>query len=173
MRLYRSQIPIIAETIIDKLSREGDIEVASLNREEAMMDMRAILEEYARQESRLSTAARDHMELHGITYDQLGKIRRNLADKMNHPTGRDGINWVITQILEDLMRSQYIDEVFAADHEIRRKLKDLFRKILDEEGEVDFEVRGMLKNLKPGTPEYEIEYRRRRTEVLARQGLTD
>ncbi len=80
MRLYRSQIPRLAEDIIATLCLEGDLVVELENRADAEADLKAIMEEYLRQESRIVQQTREHMEAHNITYDQFGRIQGRLPD---------------------------------------------------------------------------------------------
>lgn len=172
MRLYRSQIPRIAEDLIATLILDGDIVVEAENRKDAEEDIRAIMDEYLRQEHRVVQATREHMERHNVTYDQFGKVKSKFADDWHHPTGDDGIRWICGQILEGFMISNHVDEVFGEDRLMRKTLMRLFRKHLIEEADLDREVRGRLKNLRPGTDKWEIEYRRVLDEVRRKRGLT-
>lgn len=171
MRLYRSQIPRIAEDIIQELCLDGDIVVEAENRVEAEKDIRSIMDEYLRQESRIVNETREHMEQHNVTYDQFGKVKSGFADAKGHPTGDDGIRWIVGQILENFMLSQFVDEVFGEDRSMRKTLMRIFRKHLIEEAELDREVRGRLKNMRPGTDKWDIEYRRVLDEVMRKRGL--
>ena len=171
MRLYRSQIPRIAEDIIGKLQLDGDIVVESEERAEAEQDIRAIMDEYLRQEHRVVQETREHMEAQQITYDQFGKIKARFAERRSHPTGDDGIRWIVGQVLENFMMSRYIAEVFGEDRTMRKTMMALFRRHLIDEADLDREVRGRLKNLRPGTEKWEIEYRRMMEEVRRKRGL--
>ena len=171
MRLYRSQIPRIAEDIIGTLQLDGDIVVATDDRADAEQDVRAIMEEYLKQESRVVQETREFMEAKQITYDQFGRVKAQFAEKRSHPTGDDGIRWISGQILENFMISRYVDEVFGEDRKMKKTLMRLFRKHLIEEADLDREVRGRLKNLRPGTEKWEIEYRRVMDEVRRKRGL--
>jgi uncharacterized protein len=172
MRLYRSQIPRIAEDIIEAFSLDGDIVVEPANRKEAEDDLRAIMEEYLRQESRIVQMTREHMEQHNITYDKFGKVKSEFADERGHPTGDDGIRWICSQMLEGFMISNHVDEVFGEDRTMKKTLMRIFRKHLIEEADLDREVRARLKNLRPGTDKWEIEYRRVLDEVRRKRGLS-
>lgn len=172
MRLYRSQIPRIAEDIIGKLQLDGDIVVEDADRSEAEQDIRAIMEEYLRQEHRIVQETREHMEAHQITYDQFGKIKSRFAERRSHPTGDDGIRWIVGQVLENFMMSRFIAEVFGEDRIMRKTMMALFRRHLIDEADLDREVRGRLKNLRPGTEKWEIEYRRMMEEVRRKRGLS-
>ena len=171
MRLYRSQIPRIAEDIIGTLQLEGDIVVATDDRSDAEQDIRAIMEEYLKQEGRVVQETREFMEINQITYDQFGRVKSQFAEKRSHPTGDDGIRWIIGQILENFMISRFVDEVFGEDRKMKKMLMQLFRKHLIEEADLDRDVRGRLKNMRPGTEKWEIEYRRVMDEVRRKRGL--
>ncbi|MCP4870570.1 MAG: DUF507 family protein [Proteobacteria bacterium] len=171
MRLYRSQIPRLAEDIIATLCLEGDLVVELENRADAEADLKAIMEEYLRQESRIVQQTREHMEAHNITYDQFGRIKGRFADEKGHPTGDDGIKWICGQILEVFMMSRFVEEVFGEDRLMRRTMMRVFRKHLIDEADLDREVRGKLKNLRPGTDKWDIEYRRVLDEVRRKKGL--
>ena len=171
MRLYRSQIPRLAEDIIGTLALSGDIVVEVSLRPEAEQDIRAIMEEYLRQEHRVVQETREIMEQRQITYDQFGRIKGQVADSKGHPTGDDGIRWIVGQILENFMISKYIDEVFGEDRAMRRAIMGLFRKHLVEEADLDREVRSRLKNMRPGTNKWDIEYRRVMEDVRRKRGL--
>ncbi len=171
MRLYRSQIPGIAEDIIATLQLDGDIVVDNDDRTDAEQDIRAIMDEYLRQESRVVQETREFMEQHQITYDQFGRIKSQFADKRSHPTGDEGIRWIMGQVLENFMISRYVAEVFGEDRKMRKTLMRLFRKHLVEEADLDREVRGRLKNMRPGTDKWDIEYRRLMDEVRRKRGL--
>ena len=171
MRLYRSQIPRLAEDIIGTLALGGEIVVEMSERPEAEQDIRAIMDEYLRQEHRVVQETREIMEQRQITYDQFGRIKGQVADSKGHPTGDDGIRWIVGQILENFMISKYIEEVFGEDRAMRKAIMGLFRKHLVEEADLDREVRARLKNLRPGTDKWDIEYRRVMEDVRRKRGL--
>ena len=171
MRLYRSQIPRIAEDIIDTLALDGDIIVEADDRSEAEQDLRAIMEEYLRQENRVVQETREYMETQQITYDLFGRVKARFADSRSHPTGDDGIRWIIGQVLENFMMSRYVAEVFGEDRTMRKTIMRLFRKHLIEEADLAREVRSRLKNMRPGTEKWEIEYRRVMDDVRRKRGL--
>ena len=171
MRLYRSQIPRLAEDIIETLVLEGEIVVESSDRAEAEQDIRAILEEYLRQENKVVQETREMMEQGQITYDQFGRIKGRIAEERGHPTGDDGIKWIVGQVLENFMISNFVAEVFGEDRVMRKTLMRIFRKHLVEEAELDREVRGRLKNMRPGTDKWDIEYRRVLDDIRRKRGL--
>jgi hypothetical protein len=171
MRLYRSQVPRLAEDIIATLSLEGDIVVSVEDNEDAQKDIAAIMDEYLRQESRIVQRTREVMERGQITYDQFGRVKGSIADDARHATGDDGIRWIADQIIESFMISRFVDEVFGNDRDMKRAVMRLFRKHLIEEADLDREVRGRIKNIRPGSPQWDIEYRRVLNEVRRKRGL--
>jgi hypothetical protein len=171
MRLYRSQVPRIAEDIIESLVLDGAIVVDAEHREEAERDLRAILDEYLRQESRVVQETREVMERGQITYDQFGKVKSGVAEEKGHKTGEEGFKYIATQIIENFLISSNIEEVFGEDKNMRRTIQRIFKKHLVEEADLDREVRGKLKNLKPGSEKWDIEYRRVLDDVRRKRGL--
>ncbi len=171
MRLYRSQVPRLAEDIINTLALEGEIVVSEEDKEDAQKDVAAIMEEYLRQESRVVQRTREVMERGQITYDQFGRVKGSIADETKHPTGVDGIRWIAAQIIESFMISRFIDEVFGNDRDMKRSVMKVFHKHLIEEADLDKETRGRLKNIRPGSPQWDIEYKRVMTEVRRKRGL--
>lgn len=171
MRLYRSQVPRIAEDIIRTLSLDGDIVVEPDHVDDAERDLVAIMEEYVKQDNKVVQTTREYMESRQITYDQFGKTKAQVAEEIGHPTGDDGIKWVTGQIIENFMISQFVDEVFGEDRNMRKTIMRLFRKHLVEEADLDREVRARLKNIRPGSPQWDIEYRRVMDDVRRKRGL--
>ena len=171
MRLYRSQVPRIAEDIIGTFALDGDIVVEAPFREEAEADIRAIMEEYLRQETKVVQETRESMERGQITYDQFGKVKSAVADERGHKTGDDGIRYIASQILEMFMYSNHVEEVFGEDRLMRKTLMRIFRKHLVEEADLDREVRAKLKNMRPGSEKWDIEYKRVMDEVRRKKGL--
>ena len=171
MRLYKSQIPRLAEEILRTLVDEGDIAVDRSVFPEAEVDIRAVMEEYVRTENRIVQEVRDYMEKRQITYDQFGKLKAEMFEERGHPTGDEGVRYMVSQILEMFMVSRHVDEVFSDDASMRRKIMGIFRKQLVAEADLDKEVRGRMKHLKEGTPGWDIEYRRVLDEVRRKRGL--
>ena len=70
-----------------------------------------------------------------------------------------------------LMHSNHVEEVFAEDHEIRRRIRPILKKHLDVDTEIEAEVRGQLKHVQEGTRTWEIEYKRLMGDSQRRKGL--
>ena len=158
MRLYSGKIPAIATELIRKLKEDGDIEVNDGH--EAQLDLEAVLKEYMRLDRELTEQAKDLMERRRLPYEQFGKLKRDLADKKEFVTGDESVGYITNQILEALMHSRFVDEVFTDDVELRKKVQALLRKHMQVDSDVDQEVRRRIKNLQEGTATWEIEYQR-------------
>jgi hypothetical protein len=170
LRLYRGKVPLIAEQIVTTLVKEGDIEVVS--DEEVRLDIEAVLKEYTRRERDAVEEAKNRMEIRGLPYSQLGKMKSMVAKERGLPVGDEMLPYLLEQVMTMLFHSQNVDEVFAEDHILRRKLTTVFRRNLDVEGELDKEVRSKIKNLQEGTASFEIEYQRKMEELKRKKRLT-
>lgn len=171
MRLYRSRIPVIASKIVSSLISDGDIAVERASVDDVELDIRAIVGEYLRQESQLLEETRETMEAKGLTYSDFAKTKRELAEEKKFPTGDDGLFWMAGQIIESFMISDHVEEVYVPDNILRRKIVNTFRDNMVNEADLDEEVRSKMRNLKEGTPEWQIEYNRVLRQVRQRRGL--
>jgi hypothetical protein len=78
---------------------------------------------------------------------------------------------VIGQMLEFLLISRNIEEVFSDDPPLRRKIFVIMKKHLDIDEEVDREVRSRIKHLQEGTPAWDIEYQKVLEQIRRAKGL--
>lgn len=171
MRIYRGKIKPISEDIVTKLVSEGDIEVASEEVMETVLDVEAIIREYLRMDDEISRQARDIMQKRGTSYTEFGRIRRMLAEEKNFEFGDRVIYWISNQIIECFMINSRVHEIYSEDHAIRKKIAQVFDAHLGIEKEVEKEARDRIKNLEEGTPEWELEYRRLYNQIARRKGL--
>ena len=65
----------------------------------------------------------------------------------------------------------HVDEVFADDNTLRRKTRDVLRKHMMVDEELDEEVRKRIKNLEEGTQTWDIEYGKGQTTGTLAAGL--
>jgi hypothetical protein len=158
MKLYSGRIPAIAGELLRKLKDDGDIEVNDLH--EAQLDIEAVLKEYLRLDRELTEQAKDLMERRRLPYEQFGKLKRELSEKRDFVIGEEAIGYITNQILEAFMHSRFIDEVFADDVDLRKKVGLILRKHMQVDADIDQEVRRRIKNLQEGTAMWEIEYQR-------------
>ncbi|WP_428262172.1 DUF507 family protein [Haliangium sp.] len=171
MKLYAGKIDTIASEVIARLSREGDIEVSDVP--EAELDVASILKEYLRKDRELTERAKDILEIRGLSYSAFARTKRSLAEKEDFGLGEEGLSWISTQLLETFMQSKHIDEIFAEDVDLRRKVKEILRQHMDMDRELDREVRQRIKNLQEGTSAWEIEYGRVMSQMKQKYGLDE
>ena len=171
MRLYTAKIPVISAEIVRTLVDAGDIEAA--NPAEVQLDVEAVLKEYVRVDRELTEQAKDLMERRGVGYDQFGRFKRDLAEKKDFGLGEEAITWIATQLLETFMHSANVDEVFADDATLRRVIRDILKKHMAVDEELDAEVRQRIRNLEEGTATWELEYGRVMEQMKAKHGLKD
>ncbi|HEY8428009.1 MAG TPA: DUF507 family protein [Sandaracinaceae bacterium] len=170
MRLYSGKIPVIAEEIVTALVKDGDIETEAP--EEVRLDIESVLKEYLRQERQIVEEAKTRMEIRGLPYAQLGKMKSTVARERQLPIGEDMLPYLLEQILTMLFHSANVDEIFAEDVVLRKKMTTILRRHMDIEGELDREVRSKIKNLEEGTASFEIEYQRVLDELKRKKRLT-
>jgi hypothetical protein len=171
MRLYPGKIDTIASEIITKLSGDGDIEVSDPR--EAQLDAASVLKEYLRVDKELTERAKDILEIRGLPHAQLGRTKRQLADQREFGLGDEGITWISNQLVETFMQSKHVDEVFADDVALRKKLKEIVRKHMAVDDEIDQEVRQRIKNLQEGTAAWEVEYAKVLDQIKTKHGLKE
>ena len=158
MRLYSGKIPLIGTEIVKSLAEAGDIEVT--DRGEAEMDVQAVLKEYLRLDREITEKAKDLLQKKNLPYEQFGKIKRTLAGEKAFGLGEDGLEWMTTQMIESFMQSPHVEEVFADDATLRKRMTDILKKHMLIDDEIDAEVRRRIKNLEEGTATWEVEYQK-------------
>ena len=94
-----------------------------------------------------------------------------VADEKHIKLGDDAIDYLLDQLVEMLMHSANVEEVFSEDYELRRKMRDPLRRQLAEEQALEQEIRGQLKHVQEGSGLWEVEYRRMAEEIKRRKGL--
>jgi uncharacterized protein len=171
MKLYAGKIDTIAAEIIARLAEDGDIEVA--NRREAELDVASVLKEYMRVDRDLTERTKDVLEIRGLPYSAFGRTKRSLAEKQDFGLGEEGMSWICTQLMETFMQSSHVDEIFADDASLRRKIKEILRTHMSVDEELDQQVRQRIKNLQEGTHAWEIEYDRVMEQMKQKYGLKE
>jgi hypothetical protein len=169
MKLYQGKIPTVAEEAIRVLADAGDIEVS--DRQEAQLDVESVLREYIRLDRELTDRAKDALEKKKLPYEQFGKLKRAMSEERGLGTGEEATSWIANQVLETFMHSSHIEEVYADDATLRKKLRDLLKKHMQVDQELDEEVRRRIKNLAEGTATWDIEYAKVMEQMKRKHGL--
>jgi hypothetical protein len=171
MKLFTKQLPALAREIVEALQKAGDIEVAKGELPETVLDFQAILAEYARAEREVSAAARDLVAARGWGGERYAEARRMVAGLRKLPLDNEAMEYITRQMMEFMMISPRVEEVFADDEVLRKRIIDILRRHLDQHRELDEEVRKRLKHLQEGTRDWEIAYSRTMEQVRRARGL--
>ena len=171
MRLYAGKIPVIGAEIIKALVDAEEISVT--DRAEAELDVQAVLKEYLRVEREITDKAKDLLQKRNLPYEQFGKVKRSLANEKGFGLGEEGLEWMTTQIIESFMQSLHVDEIFADDAGLRKRIVDILKKHMLVDDEVDAEVRRRIKNLEEGTATWEVEYQKALEQIKKNRRLDE
>ncbi len=169
MRLYSGKIPTIAGEIVKGLIEAGDIAV--VDKGEAEMDAQAVLKEYLRLDREITEKTKDILQKRGLPYEQFGKVKRTLAHEKGLGLGEEGLEWMTGQMIESFMQSPHIEEIFAEDGVLRKRMADVLKKHMLVDEELDEEVRRKIKNLQEGTATWEVEYTKVLDQMKRNRGL--
>ena len=169
MKLYSGKIPVIGAEVVKTLLDDGDIAV--VDRNEAELDVQAVLKEYLRLDKEITEKAKDLLSKRNLPYEQFGKVKRTLAAEKGFGLGDDALDWMTNQMIESFMQSPHIDEVFVDDAILRRKMADILKRHMMVEEELDAEVRRRIKNLEEGTSTWDIEYQKALEQIKRNRGL--
>jgi hypothetical protein len=167
MWLTRAKMPALASSIVKALVDAELIETESPGGVQA--DMLAVLEQYLRDEHDISTKARDLAAARGAPPDEVNRLRKELARQQGVGVGDDAIDYILAQLLEMLMHSGNVDEIFAQDHQLKLAMRTPLRNEQTAADQVDEVVRKRLKHVQEGSSQWEIEYQRMREEMTRRR----
>jgi hypothetical protein len=158
MRLYAGKIPSIASEIVKALVDNDELSV--FDQGEAELDVQAVLKEYLRLERECTDKAKDLLQKRNLPYEHFGKVKRQVAAEKAFGLGEEGLDWMTTQMIESFMQSPHVEEVFADDATLRKRMTDILKKHMQIDEEIDAEVRRRIKNLEEGTATWEVEYQK-------------
>jgi len=170
MQLHRSQISAISRRIVSALVSNEAIEVTS--QREVVLDVEAVLNSYLSESQDVIQQARDLVQQRGLAQGEFARIKKLIADQRGIKLGEDGLDYLLDQLVEMLMHSGNVEEVFAEDHELRRQMRPALRESAAADQQVDAEVRSKLKHVAEGSRVWEIEYRRMKEDIKRRRGLS-
>jgi uncharacterized protein len=169
MRLYSGKVGPIASEIVKTLHDAKDIETENLH--EVQADVEAVLNQYVRTDKEAADKAKDAMQSRGIPTTDFSRMKKLAAEQMGIKVGDESIDYLLDQILEILMHSANVDEIFAEDVELRRKMAPILKRHMAIDEELEKEVRGKLKHVQEGTRTWEVEYARMMEDIRRRKGL--
>ncbi|MGB0679850.1 MAG: DUF507 family protein [Polyangiales bacterium] len=171
LRLFPAKITPLAEDLMRTLAEEGGVEFE--DREEARLDLEAVLKEYVRLDRDVLDEAKSRLEIRSLNYSQLGKMKAQVAKERGAPPLDEVLPYLLNQILHMLFHSRNVAEIYLEDRALRLRLTPVLRRHMQQGEDVDREVRAHIKNLQEGTAQFEIEYARMLEQVKRRRGLKD
>ena len=169
MRLQVAKVPQLAREIVDALLAEGDIEAPSPD--EVRSDVESVLAQYARDEADVTERARELQAKRGLGPGELGRLRHLVAEEKHIRIGDEAIDYLLDQLVEMLMHSSNVEEVWSEDVDLRRHMREPLRRQDQLEEQLQAEVRGKLRHVQEGTAVWEVEYRRVMEDIKRRKGL--
>jgi uncharacterized protein len=162
-------VPQIAAQILQSLIQHKDVETENPN--EVQVDIEAVLNQYVRDEQEITEKARDTIAKRGLPSSQLARVKQQLAEQRQLKIGEEAVDYLVDQLIEFLMHSHNVDEIYAPDHRLRRLIREPLRQVGEAEGALRDEVRAQMKHVKEGTAVWEVEYQRILEDVRRRKGL--
>lgn len=172
MRLYAPQVPKIAQEVVRILAlagKDGGIEPGDPR--EVERDVAAVLQSYLDAEREIGDRAKELLASSNRGHGELQRIMAQIAESKGIKLGEEALDYVLDQIVEMLMHSNNVEEVWGADVELRRRMAPVFKKYMAAGSGLDAEVRAQLRHVQEGTRDYEVEYGRVLEQVKRRKGL--
>lgn len=169
MRLYSGKIQSISSEVVRTLLASNDIEAESPKKVEA--DVSAVLAQYVNDEREVNDRAKDVLERTGKANTEYSRVRQLVAEEKGIRVGDETLDYLLDQVVEMLMHSNHVDEVFVEDVELRRKMAPIFKRHMAVDSAVDADVRAQLRHVREGTREWEVEYSRVLEQVKRKRGL--
>ena len=169
MRLYSGKVPAIATEAVRALLASKDIEAERPKEVEA--DVASVLKQYLNDEREVNDRAKDVLERTGKPQSEYQRVRALVADEKGIKVGDDALDYLLDQVVEMLMHSNNVEEVYVEDVGLRRRMAPIFKKHMAVDSALDSEVRAQLRHVKEGTREWEVEYGRVLEQVRRKKGL--
>ena len=169
MRLYSGKVSPIATEVVRALVASKDIEAESPKEVEA--DVASVLNQYLSIEREVNDRAKDILERTGRPQSEFNRVRELTAAEKGIKLGDDTLDYLLDQVVEIFHHSNNVDEIYAEDVELRRKMAPVFKRHMAVDAALDGEVRAQMKHLKEGSRDWDIEYARVTEQVKRKKGL--
>ncbi len=169
MRLYGSKVAPIAQEVVRTLIGAKDIETD--DQREVVADIESVLKSYLDTERTVDEKTRELLERTGRGNADFSRVRQQVAEQHKIKIGDEMLDYLLDQVVEILMHSHHVEEVFAEDLALRRRMSPILKKHMGADAELETEVRGQLKHVKEGTSQYDIEHARVLDAVKRKRGL--
>ena len=172
MKLYGAKVTPISQEVVRTLLSSNDIEVEeAAQQKEVVADVEAVLKSYLDTERIVDEKTRELLQRTNRGPTEFPKVRQQIAEHHGIKVGDEMLDFLLDQVVQMLMHSQHVDEVFAEDVELRRHMAPVFKKHMGVDSDLESEVRAQLKHVKEGTAQWDVEYNRVLEQVRRRRGL--
>jgi hypothetical protein len=169
MRLFSSKVPTIATECVRALLAAKDIEAESPKEVEA--DIESVLNNYLSMEKEVNERTKDLLERTNRGPQEFGRVRTQIAETKGIKVGDETLDYLLDQVVEIFHHSHNVDEIYAEDVALRRRMAPVFKKNMMLDTELDNEVRLQLKHVKEGSSTWDVEYQRVLEQLKRRKGI--
>ena len=128
MRLHRSLLPQLAKQIVKALVDAHDIETDAPR--EVEHDVESVLGTYVGQVDQAMARARDIVQERGLPQGEFARFKKLAAEQAGIKIGDDALDYILDQLVQMLMHSGNVEEVFSEDHAIKRTMRTFLREHL-------------------------------------------
>jgi hypothetical protein len=169
MRLFASHVSPIATECVRILLASNDIEAESPKEVEA--DVESVLKSYLTTEHEVNDRTKELLERTGRGTTEYNRVREQIADSKGIKVGDEALDYLLDQVVEMLNHSHNVDEIYAEDIVLRRKMAPIFKKHMGVDSSLDADVRAQLRHVKEGSSTWDVEYQRVLEQVKRRKGI--
>ena len=170
MRLYGAKVGPLAQEVVRSLVTAKDIETDA--QREVVADVEAVLKSYLDTERIVDDKTRELLQRTGRGTTEFSRVRQQVAEHHGIKVGDDSLDYLLDQVVEMLLHSSHVEEVFAEDVELRRRMAPIFKRYMAADAELEAEVRAQLRHVKEGTSQWDIEHARVLEAVKRKRGLS-
>jgi hypothetical protein len=169
MRLYSGKVQTIASEVVRALVAANVIEAESPHEVEA--DVVAVLNNYLSLEKQATDMAKDELERTRRPQSDFNRVRQAAAERKGIKVGDEALDHLLDQVVEIFHHSSNVDEIYAEDVELRRRMAPIFKRHMAVDDSLDAEVRAQLRHVKEGTRDWDVEYQRMLERIKRMKGL--
>lgn len=169
MRLYGAKVASLSQEVVRSLVTGKDIETDE--QREVVADVEAVLKSYLDTERIVDEKTRDLLQRTNRGTTEFTRVREQVAQHHGIKVGDEALDFLLDQVVEMLMHSNHVEEVYAEDVALRRKMAPIFKRFMGADGELEAEVRAQLRHVKEGTSQWDVEYARVLEATKRRRGL--
>ena len=170
MRLYGAKVSPLSTEVVRTLVNAKDIETDQ--QKEVVADVESVLRSYLDTEKQVDDKTRDLLQRTGRGPSEFQKVKAQIASSHGIKVGDEALDYLLDQVVEMLLHSNNVEEVFAEDIVLRRKMIPIFKKYIGADDALDAEVRAQITHVKEGTSQWDIEYNRVMEATKRKKGLS-